>query len=145
MREIDEQRVLTLLGEAHKALGQLESLAELRDEEMLESQDRLGNLKYQWVVLMEACIDICNHVSVRSYGKTPESYAGCFENLREVGAIPADLASEMGDLARFRNLLVHLYWTVDNTRVIKHTKTRLDVVRRYLREIADKLKLHPTS
>jgi uncharacterized protein YutE (UPF0331/DUF86 family) len=145
MKEIDEQKLMTLLGEAHKALGQLESLAQRQDDEILGSQDRLGNLKYQWVVLMEACIDMCNHVSVRSYGKTPESYAGCFDILRDAGAIPAELASEMGELARFRNVLVHLYWTVDNTRVIRHTKTRLDVVKRYLREIADKLKLYPKS
>jgi uncharacterized protein YutE (UPF0331/DUF86 family) len=145
MKEIDEQRLMTLLGEAHSALGQLESLAKLQDEEILGSQDRLGNLKYQWVVLMEACIDMCNYVSVRSYGRIPESYAGCFEILREVGAIPADLASEMADLARFRNVLVRLYWTVDNVRVLQHTKTRLDVIKRYLRKIAERLKLHSRS
>jgi len=136
---IDRNRVLTLLGEARHALGQLTRYQVFSNDEILSSDDRLGNLKYQWVILMEACVDICNHFSARLFGKTPESYAGCFEIIQDFGVIDKKLAAEMAELARFRNVLVHLYWKVDNKLVVEHTRNRLEVVERYLKEIAKQI------
>lgn len=133
--QIDTKRVLTLIGEARNAIRQLGHYKDVPEENIVSSQERLGNMKYQWVILMEACIDICNHLSARLYGKAPESYAGCFKILQEVGVIDTILAEQMAELARFRNVLVHLYWEVDNRRVVQHTRTRLEIVESYLKEI----------
>lgn len=132
---VDTERVLTLIGGARNAIGELKRYNGITENEILSSQDRLGNIKYQWVILIEACIDICNHFSARLYGKAPESYAGCFRILHEVNVIDKSLSDQMAELARFRNVLVHLYWEVDNRRVVQHTKSRLDIVERYLKEL----------
>ena len=136
MSELDSNRLLTLLGEARHPLGQLHGLKKLPDDAILSSADRLGNLKYQWIVLMEACIDMCNHLSARLFGKAPESYAGCFEMLRDSDVLGPELSTGMAELARFRNVLVHLYWNVDDKRVIDRTRNRIGVVEQYLGEIA---------
>jgi len=139
MGQINHERILTLLGTAQKALGYLRDYQGFPDEDLLSSGERLGNIKYQWVILIEACIDICSHFSARLYGRTPESYSGCFTILHEMKVIDADLAEQLGELARFRNVLVHLYWEVDNRRVIEHTKTRLEIIEHFLKEIGTRI------
>ena len=139
MGQVDRDRVLTLIGEARHAMGQLTSYGKLTDKEILSSDERVGNIKYQWIIMMEACIDLCNHFSARLFGKTPESYAGCFEIMQKSQVIDEPLAVGMAELARFRNVLVHLYWKVDNGMVVRHTRSRLDLVERYLKEIGKRI------
>ena len=53
--------------------------------------------------------------------------------------IPKRWINSMICTARFRNVLVHLYWEVDNRRVVQHTRTRLEFVESYLKEIGKKI------
>jgi hypothetical protein len=43
-------------------------------------------------------------------------------------------ARQMSDFARFRNILVHRYWEVDNERVIKKLKDDLRHIEDFLRK-----------
>ena len=65
------------------------------------------------------------HVSARRLRKTPEDYAGCFAVLGEAGILAPDLMERLQRMARFRNLLVHVYWTVDHEQV--HALIRQDL------------------
>jgi uncharacterized protein YutE (UPF0331/DUF86 family) len=47
----------------------------------------------------------------------PEQYAACFDTLHQARIIPADLADRLKAMARFRNLLVHMYQRVEPARV----------------------------
>lgn len=44
-------------------------------------------------------------------------------------------------MARFRNLLVHLYWRVDNSRVYEAIHTSLSDIEDYIRALLDRLSL----
>jgi uncharacterized protein YutE (UPF0331/DUF86 family) len=49
--------------------------------------------------------------------------------LAELGALPSDLAQRLARMARFRNLLVHLYVRMDDTgvhRIIREDLADLD-------------------
>lgn len=87
MNRLDRERIATLVGEARRALGQLRQ-HEVEDKgELLASEVKLGNIKYQFIVAIESCIDICTHIVAKSYIRAPESYAGCFELLAESGSV----------------------------------------------------------
>ena len=43
--------------------------------------------------------------------------AACFVMLAEAGLVPQDLPNRLQKMARFRNLLVHIYWKLDYSRV----------------------------
>jgi uncharacterized protein YutE (UPF0331/DUF86 family) len=136
MNDLDRERITTLIGEAKKALGQLHRHAAEAEVDLLTSEVKLGNIKYQFIVAIESCIDICTHVAARSYSRVPESYAGCFDLLLEGQLIKADLSMQMSDFARFRNILVHGYWEVNNRRVIEKLKNDLEYIEDFLRTAA---------
>lgn len=68
------------------------------------------------------------------FSEAPESYAACFAILHEKNILDQTLADEIGTLARFRNVLVHLYWKVDDERVIENLQ-KLDLLESFLRAI----------
>jgi len=95
----------------------LDRLKALRDELTLEKlrTDRksLDSAKYDLQVCIQCCIDIGNHL-VSSLGLgLPEGYADIFDKLGQFGVITPDFAYTMGEMAKFRNILVHLYGEVD--------------------------------
>jgi uncharacterized protein YutE (UPF0331/DUF86 family) len=107
MNDLDRERITTLIGEAKKALGQLHRHAAEPEADLLASEVKLGNIKYQFIVAIESCVDICTHIVAKSYSRAPESYAGCFDLLLEGKIIEDELARQMSNFARFRNILVH--------------------------------------
>jgi len=78
-------------------------------------------------VVTEAAIDLCNHIVARQGGRAPQDYADCFAVLADLKVIKPDLAKRLKQMAHFRNLLVHLYWRVDNQRFIKSSRTTLAI------------------
>ena len=117
MRDLDPIRVRDLLGGIAEALRRLRELGLLSEDEFLADFRNTESAKYLLIVATEAAIDICNHIVARRSGRAPEDYADCFAVLVELRVITPDLAERLQRMARFRNLLVHLYWRVDNRRV----------------------------
>ncbi|MFQ6015923.1 MAG: DUF86 domain-containing protein [Anaerolineae bacterium] len=55
-----------------------------------------------------------------------KDYRDAFQVLNEVGIIPDDFTRTMRAMAGMRNLLVHLYWEVDDRMVYETICTELD-------------------
>jgi uncharacterized protein YutE (UPF0331/DUF86 family) len=71
--------------------------------------------------------------------RAPQDYADVFRILGEAGILPQDLTEPMQDMARFRNLLVHLYRTIDQERVFNNLPHRLTVLERFVQILASRL------
>jgi uncharacterized protein YutE (UPF0331/DUF86 family) len=82
-------------------------------------------------VAIEAALALCYHVSAKALRKVPEEYAECFGMLREAGILPAELAGRLQQMARFRNLLVHMYWKIDYGQVFDVLHQNLDDLRAF--------------
>jgi uncharacterized protein YutE (UPF0331/DUF86 family) len=99
--------------EIEESVARLEGLAAIPVDEFLASQDHLDVASYRLLVAIEAALALCYHVSARLLKRAPEDYAACFETLRNADLIPVDLAERLRRMARFRNLLVHMYWRIE--------------------------------
>lgn len=119
MSDIDPIRVRELLGNITDALRRLRELGQLPEAEFLGDYRNTESAKYLLIVATEAAIDLCNHIVARQGGRAPGDYADCFAILVELNVITLDLADRLKRMARFRNLIVHLYWQVDNRRVYR--------------------------
>lgn len=99
--------------EIEESVSRLERFRALSREVFLVDQDTLDLACYRLLVAMEAALALCYHVSAKRLRKVPEDYAQCFGMLQEAAIIPSELAARLQRMARFRNLLVHMYWKVD--------------------------------
>ena len=66
----------------------------------------------------------------------PEDYAGCFATLERGGFLETGLSSRLQQMARFRNLLVHVYWTIDYDRVFDLLEHDVEDLREFSRVVA---------
>ncbi len=72
---------------------------------------------YQFIVAIESCIDICNHIIARNGYRVPEDYGDTFKVMAEAEVIDEAFSTELRNLAKFRNRLVHLYWEVNDEQI----------------------------
>lgn len=83
--------------------------------------------------VIEACLDIANHViASREMGRA-EEYSEMFEILDE------QLADDLSDMAKFRNLLVHRYGDIENEQLRIILDGELGDIRDYLGQIDQEL------
>lgn len=122
--------------EIDSSLVRLEEFHCLSREQFLSDQDALDVACYRLLIAIEAALALCFHVSAKRLHRVPEEYAGCFSALEHAGIIPAELSSRLQQMARFRNLLVHVYWKIDYGQVYDIIATRLDDLRAFRSVIA---------
>ena len=103
--------------EIDSSLVRLEAFRSLSREQFLSDQDVLDVACYRLLIAIESALALCFHVSAKRLQQVPEEYAGCFSTLERAGLIPPDLSSRLQQMARFRNLLVHVYWKIDYGQV----------------------------
>jgi uncharacterized protein YutE (UPF0331/DUF86 family) len=69
-------------------------------------------------ILIEACVDIANHIISDQEMRLPTGYADTFKVLMENKVIGKNLCGTLEKMARFRNVVVHQYETIDPTIVV---------------------------
>lgn len=136
--EVDKDRLLSLIGEIEQALSILREYGEADKESLIGNLKSLGSVKYYLIVAIEGCVDICNHIVAKERIGVPESYSDCFKILKNNEIISDVLSKELSNLAKFRNLLVHLYWKVDDEKVYELLQMKLDDIGRFIQQISKK-------
>jgi uncharacterized protein YutE (UPF0331/DUF86 family) len=125
MPKFEKETVLRLVSQLQNALGRLEALQKLSQKNFMKDPDKIGSCKYQFIVAIESCIDICNHIIARNGYRVPEDYGDTFKVMAEAGVIDEAFSTELRNMAKFRNRLVHLYWEVNDEQIYDILQTRL--------------------
>lgn len=135
MTRFNIDRIRYLIGEINSAFYKLEKIRKISQEEFLKSQEKIDSSKYNLIVIIEGAIDICNHIVARAGGRAPTDYGDCFVILGELGILSPELVEKLKKMAKFRNLLVHLYWKVDNQRVFNIIQKDINDIKLFLQAI----------
>jgi uncharacterized protein YutE (UPF0331/DUF86 family) len=117
MGELDEDRVRAKLNDISRSISRLREIVALDREAFLVDEDSQDIARSRLLTAIEAALNLCFHVAAKKLRRVPEEYAQCFSFLAEANLISHTLAERLAAMARFRNLLVHLYWNVDYGQV----------------------------
>jgi uncharacterized protein YutE (UPF0331/DUF86 family) len=123
--------------EIRDAVRKIQSYAALSDQEFFADERNLYTVMHLLLIAIEASATICGHVLAKTASRAPVSYAECFEGLRDVHNIDADLTAKLGRMSRFRNMLVHHYGDDDPARVLEYARGNLGDFDAYLRAISE--------
>ena len=128
---LNQELIRTRCQEIEESLNRLEGIKVRPKEDFLKDQDAQDIACYRLLVAIEAALGLCYHVSAKHLKKVPEGYAECFANLADAGIIPTDLSEKLQRMARFRNLLVHMYWKVDYATLYELIQHNLNDLRHF--------------
>lgn len=91
-------------------------------------------------IIIEACIDIAQHIISDEKFREPESYRDAFAVLAENNVLHAEDLAKFEKMAAFRNLLVHHYENVDEEIVFGIFKKDIEDANIFVERILDFLK-----
>jgi len=103
--------------------------------EFKDDRHKQSSANYNFIVAIEAAIDMANHLISKRGFRAPEDYADTFRVIADADVIEVRFALELVKMARFRNRLVHLYWEVDSSEVWNIIQTRLDDFEKYISQV----------
>ena len=113
------EKVYAKFRDITESVERLRAFRDVPIKEFLRDRDKQDIASFRLVVATEAAIDLCLHIAAKKLSKVAEEYAACFKLLADHNLIDRDLASRLGRMARFRNLLVHQYWEIDYSRLYR--------------------------
>ena len=137
---VEKDRVYSLLDGIREEMGFLDEIAAIsRQAYLLDKRtQRLTERCLQRAA--EGCISIGNHLIASLGWRSPSDYADVFRVLGESKIIPWQVAEQMMDMARFRNLLVHVYWAIDHERVYDSLAKRNATLKAFAVHVAEWLR-----
>lgn len=133
---VDQPKLDSILSNLKRYVELLRRLASLPRDEFLADPDKIGSAKYHFVVAIECCIDIANHIIASEKLRIPRNTADGFVVLIERGLCPTELEEPLKAMAKFRNRLVHLYWDVDDDLVSTYLRDGLSNFDRFATAIS---------
>lgn len=133
---VDPLRLRALLERLTDEMADLRRLAGYDSTALLADRDKLKSVKYGFVVAIEVCIDVGNHIISSEGYRTPQNYGDVFMVLAEHGHLRQQDVPTFIAMAGFRNLLVHGYAVVDDRRVVEILHERLDDLDRFRTTVA---------
>ena len=113
---LNRDKLFKLIGYFDEALNGLRDIRKTPKDAVLASRDRFA-MEHLFYRLAMTCIDICFHLATSIKGKVPETYKNCFQLLAEAGIIDSDTKERLSELAGLRNLIAHVYWELDYSRL----------------------------
>jgi uncharacterized protein YutE (UPF0331/DUF86 family) len=123
---VDKSLVMRKIAELERYHVQIGEFAGITLEEYQQDWKVQRIVERTLQVMIESSSDISNHIVSDGRMRTPSSYVDTFLVLRENGVISAELFSVMEKMAKFRNIVVHQYETVDAAIVILVLRKHLD-------------------
>ena len=132
---IDRDKIEGLIRHLRQYTGYLQQIAKLNHKEFLQDPLVIGSARYYLQVSIESCINIANHIIAVERLRAPKDYKDTFRILTEAGILPDDFARTMRELTGLRNLLVHLYWEVDDRMLFEGIRSELSDFEAYARHI----------
>lgn len=135
-REKVEQKILIM----QQNLNKLRKLRELHKEEFIEDFRNIDSAKYLLQISIEAMLDIASHIIARNRWGKPEDNKAHFQMLADNGVIDKADINIYSNMAKFRNRIVHMYFSVDDEMIYDITKNNLDDFERYIKNILSIIK-----
>jgi uncharacterized protein YutE (UPF0331/DUF86 family) len=135
---VDKAKLDQMLSNLRSYAAVLERLAQIPQSDFLRDPNKVGNAKYHFVIAIECCIDVANHIISSEDLRFPKDNADSFVVLADAGILDEVLREPLRTMARFRNRLVHLYWDIDDQRVYQYLHESLEDIHRFAQAIASR-------
>ena len=87
------------------------------------------------LITIQCIIDLGNFIIETNGWEIPSTYSEIFRILSNHNWLKREEGTELEKLAKFRNVLVHLYWKIDWKRVYKVLRKSDRIIERFLKKV----------
>ena len=132
--KLDKERLEKYLDEIAAETIDIEKIISQKND-LLQDPHILKSLKYSTIVIAEAIASTLQHILAKKYNIVIAGYMAAFSESKEYKVIQIELLTRLQPFFRFRNMLVHQYWRVNNKVFISNLRNGLNDFRIFVGEI----------
>lgn len=132
---LDKSKIISKVNFINQSKRKLQELKKIEKHAFLRDFTSFDSSKYNFIVLIEAMIDICNHIISRQGFEIPSSSADSIKILVKHNILSMKHQGTFIAMVKFRNRIVHLYHDVNNEDVYDILQKNLDDVDSFLIDI----------
>ncbi|MBO3804206.1 MAG: DUF86 domain-containing protein [Candidatus Brockarchaeota archaeon] len=137
MSKIDVMRVRRILSEVREAKKVIGAILERTKDEFLTNTEARYAARYAIVEMVEGAALAGSHVLEAKFGIVSESYTEVFSALAKKGVISPSVGESLRRMTGLRNLVVHRYWEVDDSRIYDEAGgSGLGAVEKFIEEVS---------
>ena len=142
---MDKDRIFEKMDELEKYLRELDEYLPEEEEEYLTNGMRKRACERAFQLAGENLLDICNLIiSEKGFG-IPADSKDCIRKIAENGVIPGSLSDRLEELVGFRNLLVHQYGRIDDSRAYSYLSAESKDIYEFIETIDKYIELEDGS
>ncbi|HLF25237.1 MAG TPA: DUF86 domain-containing protein [Anaerolineae bacterium] len=123
---IDREKVTAIFRRMDGYMRQLQLMAAAPPEQIIGDPVKFAATEHFLQLCAESCIGVANHIIAAQRLRAPQDYADTFAVRVENQIVPETMLPRLQAIARFRNLVVHLYWEIDPKQVYAIMRNNLD-------------------
>ena len=131
--ELDPERIKKYVSDMAAEVEDLRGLLSRPDEELLRETHFIKALKYSMIVIAESMANVLQHVLAKRYNVVVRGFTEAFTKAKDRRLVPDDLIDRLLPFAKFRKMLVHQYWRVDDRVFLENLRAGLEDFRTFAR------------
>lgn len=138
---IDKKRINQYLYEIKENTDDIKNiLNSTAEEEILNNKNLLKALKFSLIEISEAISLIVQHILAKEYGTPVKGYIDTIKKAYDKKIIDIELYNALKPFFDFRNTLIHRYWEVNNTILLRNLKMNYQRFYKFIDIISNKFK-----
>lgn len=115
---VDETLILRKLSELDEYYRQIKEYDKITVEQYSNDWKTQRIIERTLQMMIETCVDIASHIIADKGYRVPKSYSDTFKVLHEEKMVSSNLFNSLNKMAKFRNIVVHHYDSVDAEIVV---------------------------
>ena len=115
---VDETLILRKLSELDEYYRQIKEYSKITIAQYSDDWKIQRIIERTLQMMIETCVDIASHIIADQGYRVPKSYSDTFKVLQEENIVSINLFSSLNKMAKFRNIVVHHYDSVDAEIII---------------------------
>lgn len=136
---IDVKRISQYIYEIKENTDDIKSILEdFSPEEILNNKRILKALKFSLVEIAESISLTIQHILAKNYGIPVKGYIDTIKKAREKNIIDESIYVSLKPFFDFRNILIHRYWEIDDSLLLKNVKENLESFYQFIETIREK-------
>ena len=115
---VDETLILRKLSELDDYYRQIKEYNKITVAQYSDDWKTQRIIERTLQMMIETCVDIASHIISDKEYRVPKSYSDTFKVLHEENIVISNLFNSLNKMAKFRNIVVHHYDSVDAEIVV---------------------------
>lgn len=137
MTPINQSAIEDKLFRLNENIKFIDDVLKKYDKEILADRPLYYGLQHLLQISIEIIIDIGSHILAEKFSVNPKTYADVIIELGDKNIIDPKFAEEQAEMAKFRNMLVHYYDSLDDKKVLEYSRSSPEIFRIFGKAFSD--------